>query len=181
VWYLEPAIVILATTIVLAAITKVLQRKLIDRKKMLEMQKNIKEDQKKFNQLLKEADKNQKEVSELQAKMMKQNMEMMNTNMKLSMFTLPAFLIAFWALGALYTGKNLESIIPLPTFHDFFLLNPLSWWPTGFSTLTGYYKMYFFYYFISAIGINLVEKAYDRVAKNDIVKKELMAAENKNQ
>jgi uncharacterized membrane protein (DUF106 family) len=163
---LEPAIVILATTIALAALTKVLQRKLIDRKKMAEQQKKIKEDQKKFNELLKEAGKNQKEISELQSRIMQQNMELMNTNMKLSMFTLPAFLLAFWFLGTLYTGKTLESIILLPVFKDFFLLNPISWIPVGFSMASGYYKMYFFYYFISAIAMNFIEKAYDKIKKN---------------
>jgi uncharacterized membrane protein (DUF106 family) len=48
---LEASIVILATTIALAALTKVLQRKLIDKKKMHELQKQMKEDQKKFTEI----------------------------------------------------------------------------------------------------------------------------------
>ncbi|MFA6268675.1 MAG: EMC3/TMCO1 family protein [archaeon] len=160
---MEAAIVVLLITIALAAITKVLQRKLIDKKKMQELQKQIKDDQKKFNELLKEAEKNKKEIEELQTQILKENTEMLNMNMKLSMFTMPAFLVAFWFLGTLYTGKILESIIPLPTFHNFNLFNPLSWVPVGISVSTGYYKMYFFYYFVSAILMGLIEKLYDIV------------------
>jgi len=160
---LEPAIVVLATTIALAVLTKVLQRKLIDKEKMAEYQKKIKEDQARFKELLKEAEKNKKEIEELQVQILKQNTEMLNANMKLSMFTMPAFLIAFWFLGTLYSGQTLVSVIPLPTFNSFFLLNPASWIPTGLSTATGYYKAYFFYYMISVIVLSFIEKGYDKV------------------
>jgi uncharacterized membrane protein (DUF106 family) len=160
---LEAAIVILLITIALAAITKVLQRKLIDKKKMQESQKKIKEDQKKFNELLKEAEKNKKEIEGLQSQILKENTELLNMNMKLSMFTMPAFLIAFWFLGTLYNGMMLVSIIPLPAFNSFNLLNPLSWIPVGITITSGYYKIYFFYYLISAIAIGFIEKGYDAV------------------
>jgi uncharacterized membrane protein (DUF106 family) len=162
---LEPALVILATTITLAVVTKILQRKLIDKEKMKEYQKKIKEDQAKFKELLKEAEKNKKEIEELQTQILKQNTEMLNMNMKLSMFTMPVFLIAFWFLGTLYGGQTLVSIIPLPKFNDFFLLNPVSWIPIGLSTATGYYKAYFFYYMISVIVLNFIEKGYDKFIK----------------
>jgi hypothetical protein len=90
---------------------------------------------------------------------------MMNSNMKLSLFTMPAFLIAFWFLGSLYANQTLVSIIPLPKFSNFFLLNPLSWIPIGLTMTTGYYKMYFFYYLISAIVMNYIDKAYDKFVK----------------
>jgi uncharacterized membrane protein (DUF106 family) len=160
---LEAAIVIFLATIALALISKILQRKLIDRKKMLEYQSSIKADQKRFNLLLKEAEKNKKEIEELQTQILKQNTEMMNMNLKLSLFTMPAFLVAFWFLGSLYNGQNLVSIIPLPTFNNFYLLNPVSWIPVGFAMTAGYYKMYFFYYMISAIIMSFIEKGYDKL------------------
>jgi len=162
---LEPAIIIFCITVALAALSKVLQRKLVDKEKMKAFQTKIKEDQKRFNELLKEADKNKKEIEELQSRIMQQNMEMMNANMKLSLFTMPAFLIAFWFLGTLYSGQTLVSVIPLPTFNGFNLFNPLSWIPTGLGVTTGYYKMYFFYYLISAIVMNYIDKAYDKFVK----------------
>ncbi|MFA6065435.1 MAG: EMC3/TMCO1 family protein [archaeon] len=162
---MEPAIIIFCITVALAALSKVLQRKLIDKEKMKAFQTKIKEDQKKFNELLKEADKNKKEIEELQSRIMQQNMEMMNSNMKLSLFTMPAFLIAFWFLGTLYGGQLLVSIIPLPTFNNFFLLNPLSWIPVGLGMTAGYYKIYFFYYLIAAILMNYIDKGYDKFIK----------------
>jgi uncharacterized membrane protein (DUF106 family) len=161
--FLEAALVIILVTIALATITKILQRKLIDRKKMLEYQKQIKEDQKGFNLLLKEAEKNKREIEELQTRILKQNTEMLNMNMKLSLFTMPAFLVAFWFLGNLYSNQNLVSVIPLPKFSDFNLLNPVSWIPIGLSVEAGYYKMYFFYYIISTIVLGFIEKAYDQI------------------
>lgn len=154
--------IILAITVALAGLTKILQRKLIDRKKIAAHQITIKEDQKKFKELLKEAEKNKKEIEELQTRILKLNTEMMNENMKLSLFTMPVFLIAFWFLGTMFGGQTLNSFIPLPTFNSFNLLNPASWIPTGLSMTAGYYKVYFFYYMISAIVLGFVEKAYDK-------------------
>jgi len=173
---LEPAIVILVTTIALATVTKILQRKLIDKKKMQEIQKKIKEDQKKFNELLKGAEKNKREIEELQGQILKQNTELMNMNMKLSLFTMPAFLLVFWLLGNLYNGQMLTSLIPLPTFESFQPFNPMSWVPNGLGMMSGYYKMYFFYYMISAIALGIIDKLYDKVkatmkAKNELGKK----------
>jgi uncharacterized membrane protein (DUF106 family) len=160
---LEPALVILVITIILAGLTKVLQRKVIDRKKMKECQDQMKSDHKRFNELIKGAEKNTKELEALQTQILKQQTEIMNMQMKLSMFTLPGFLLAFWGLGYLYSGQMLTSLIPLPTFNQFFLFNPLSWIPTGISASTGYYKMYFFYYIIASIIVNYAEKFYDKV------------------
>ena len=170
---MEPAIVILVTTIALATVTKILQRKLIDRKKMQEIQKKIKDDQKKFKELLKGAEKNKREIEELQAQILKQNTELMNMNMKLSLFTMPAFLLIFWLLGNLYGGKTLVSIIPLPTFESFQPFNPMSWVPNGLGVTSGYYKMYFFYYMISAIGLGIIDKIYDKAKEFMKAKKEL--------
>jgi len=132
---------------------------------MREFQKKIKEDQKKFNELLKEVEKNKKEIEEMQSQIMHQQMEMMNSNMKLSLFTMPAFLIAFWFLSSMYTGQTLTSFVVLPTFNGFSILNPFSWVPIGLSVSTGFYKMFFFYYFISAIVVGRIEWAYDKYVK----------------
>jgi uncharacterized membrane protein (DUF106 family) len=164
---LEPALVILLITVGLAIVSKVLQRKLVDQKKMREFQSKVKEDQKRFNLLLKEVEKNKKEIEELQSQIMKQQMEMMNANMKLSLFTMPAFLIAFWFLSSMYTGQTLTSFVVLPTFNGFNILNPVSWIPIGLSTSTGFYKMFFFYYFVSAIIVGRIEWGYDKYIKKN--------------
>lgn len=158
---MEPAIVILATTIVLAIVTKILQRKLIDKKEMKRYQSEAKEMQVTIKELMKEAEKNKSKIDELQMKMLKNSTEMMNKNMKLSLFTAPAFLAVFWFLSMLYGGQWIESFIALPKFDGFNMLNPASWIPIGLTLQTGYYKAFFFYYMGSAMLMGLVEKGYD--------------------
>lgn len=158
---MEPAIVILATTIGLAAVTKVLQRKLIDKNEMKRYQNEAKEMQVTLKELMKEAEKNKSKIDELQTKMLRNSTEMMNKNMKLSLFTAPAFLVVFWFLSTLYGGQLIESFIALPKFIGFNLLNPASWVPVGLTMQTGYYKAFFFYYMGSAMLMGLVERVYD--------------------
>jgi uncharacterized membrane protein (DUF106 family) len=162
---LEAAIVILATTIVLAAVTKVLQRKLIDKKEMKRYQDEAKEMQLRLKELMKEAEKNKSKIDELQTTMLKNSTEMMNKNMKLSLFTAPAFIVCFWFLSTLYGGQFIESFIALPKFIGFNIFNPASWMPVGLTMQTGYYKAFFFYYFGASIIMGLVEKVYDYIKK----------------
>lgn len=158
---MEAAIIILGTTIVLAAVTKVLQRKLIDKNEMKRYQVEAKEMQVTLKELMKEAEKNKSKIDELQTKMLRNSTDMMNKNMKLSLFTAPAFLVVFWFLSTLYGGQLIESFIALPKFVGFNMFNPMSWVPVGLTMQTGYYKAFFFYYMGSAILMGLVEKGYD--------------------
>lgn len=158
---MDAAIVILGVTVVLAAITKVLQRKLIDKNEMKQYQVEAKEMQVQLKELMKEAEKNKSKIDELQTKMLKNSTDMMNKNMKLSLFTAPLFLVVFWFLSTMYGGQWIESFIALPKFIGFNILNPMSWVPVGLTTQTGYYKAFFFYYMGSAIIMGLIEKGYD--------------------
>ena len=162
---MEAAIVILITTIVLAAITKVLQRKLVDKNEMKRYQNEAKEMQVTLKELMKEAEKNKSKIDELQTKMLKNSTDMMNKNMKLSLFTAPAFIAVFWFLSTLYGGQFIESFIALPKFIGFNIINPASWVPVGLTMQTGYYKAFFFYYFGASIIMGLVEKVYDYIKK----------------
>ena len=162
---MEPAIVILLTTIILAGVSKILQRKFVDKKKMKQQQDEIKQDNIKLKELMKGAEKNKKEIEEMQTRMMEKNMALMNSSMKMSLFTMPAFLIAFWFLSTLYSGQTIESFVVLPTFSNFFMLNPLTWIPTGLSQSTGFYKAFFFYYLVSAMVFGLIENGYDKFLK----------------
>lgn len=158
---MEAATTILGITIVLAVITKILQRKLIDKKEMKKFQEESKEIQKQLKELMKEAEKNKSKIDELQTEMLTNSTKMMNKNMRLSLFTAPLFLVIFWFLSTLYSGQFIESFIALPKFNGFFLFNPFSWIPVGFTTQSGFYKMFFFYYMGSAMVMSLVEKVYD--------------------
>ncbi len=167
-----PAQAILAITVGLAAITKILQRKFGNREKVKELQLKMKDDNKRFKELFKEADKNKKEIDELQTRILQTNMEIMNSTMKLNFIILPVFLLALWGMGFLFTGVIFESIIPLPRFLDFSIWSPGSWIPAcvfnGGECLTmqtGYYKAYFFYYLIATIVFGIIEKIYDMAKK----------------
>ncbi|MDD2531190.1 MAG: EMC3/TMCO1 family protein [Candidatus ainarchaeum sp.] len=164
---MEAATTILGVTIVLAVITKILQRKLIDKKEMKKFQEESKEIQKELKELMKEAEKNKDKINELQTKMLTNSTSMMNKNMRLSLFTAPLFLVVFWFLSTLYGGQLIESFIALPKFNGFNLLNPFSWVPIGLTIETGYYKAFFFYYMGSAMLMSLIEKVYDYFKKKN--------------
>jgi uncharacterized membrane protein (DUF106 family) len=162
---LEAAVTIFGITLVLALITKILQRKLIDKDEMKKFQEESKEMQKELRELMKEAEKNKEKIDELQTKMLTNSTTMMNKNRRLSLFTAPVFLVVFWFLSTLYGGQTIESFIALPKFSGFSILNPFSWVPIGLTTQTGYYKAFFFYYLGSAMLMGLVEKGYDYLKK----------------
>jgi len=153
--------------IVLGSITKILQRKFIDKRELEYNREKMKEMQKKMNELMKiGSEKSRKELELLQTEMLEVNTKILNQSMKLMWITMPIFLVAFTGMNHLYGGKSLESFIALPMFEGFNMLNPLSWIPVGLETSgIGFFKMYFFYYLIVSLGLNLVEKVYDKKIK----------------
>lgn len=126
--------------------------------------KEYQTDLKKINIKVKEALKegNQEKTSLLQKEMFEIQGKMLQMSNKVMLISLPIFLVAFSVLGFFYGGISFESIIPLPQFSEFGLLNPLSWMPIGITTTTGYYKAYFFYYLITTIILTIIEKIYDK-------------------
>jgi uncharacterized membrane protein (DUF106 family) len=158
--------------IVLGVISKVLQRKFIDKREMDYNREKMKELQKKMNELMKiGSEKSKKELELLQTEMLEVNSKILNQSMKLMWVTMPVFLIAFAGMNYLYGGKSLESFVALPMFEGFNMLNPMSWIPVGLETSgIGFFKMYFFYYLVISLVINLVEKIYDKKIKPNIKK-----------
>lgn len=132
----------------------------------------MKELQKKMNALMKVgSEKSKKELELLQTEMLDVNSKILKQSMKLMWVTMPVFLVAFTGMSYLYGGKSLESFIALPMFENFNMLNPMSWIPVGLETSgIGFFKMYFFYYLVISLGINLVEKIYDKNIKPNIKK-----------
>lgn len=164
------AIGMLFACALLALISKILQRKFIDKREMDYNKEKLKDYQKKMNELAKkgEGEQNKKELERLQTEMLELNSKMLNSSMKLMWVTMPVFLVAFAILSYLYGGKTLESFVVLPTFNGFNMLNPFSWVPTGLSTQTGFFKMYFFYYMACSLVMNFIEKVYDTKLKGKI-------------
>ena len=163
--FVQPAIEIALICIVLAIISKLIQRKFIDKALMKEYRDEIK----KIGQKSKEATKegNTEKAMELNKQMFEVQGKMLQNSNKVMMVSLPIFLVAFGILGFLYGGISFESFIPLPKFAEFAIVNPASWMPIGLTNMTGYYKAYFFYYFIATIGFSIIEKVYDKKIKSD--------------
>ncbi len=166
---INPAIIILIVCVVLASLSKILQRKFVNKREMDYNKGRIKELQKKMSELSKIGDeKSKKELEATQTEMLEVNTKMLNQSMKLMWITMPVFLVAFAAMSYLYGGKALESFVPLPKFINFNMLWPptwLSWIEGGFSTTTGFFKMYFFYYLVCSLIINFIEGIYDKSKK----------------
>ncbi len=159
----EPAIILLGFVIVLAIISKIIQRKFIDKTKMASIKAQIKEKQDTATKLLKEGKR--EEATKVQGEMLEINMEMLQMTNKVMFISLPLFLVFFWILGLMFGTSSFESIIPLPAFNGFNFFNPSSWIPVGLTTTTGYYKAYFFYYLIVAIILGILEKIYEKNIK----------------
>lgn len=163
------AVIILILCVVLALVSKLLQRKFIDKREMDYNKEKIKELQKKMNELMKKGDeKSKKELDLVQTEMLTLNTKMLNSSMKLMWFTMPVFLVAFAGMSYFFGGQTLESFVPLPTFNAFNMLNPFTWMPVGLSTSTGFFKMYFFYYLVCSLAINVIESMYDKMKKKQM-------------
>lgn len=160
---LEPAITLLVFVIILAIISKIIQKKFIDKEKMASIKAQVKEKQDQATKLLNQGKR--EEAMKVQGEMLEVNMEMMQMTNKVMLVSLPIFLVFFWALGLIYGSTTFESLIPLPAFNGFNFFDPLTWIPVGLTTTTGYYKAYFFYFLISTIVISVIDKVYEKKIK----------------
>ncbi len=160
---IDPAIAILIFTIALAIISKLIQRKFVDKDKIKSFKARLKEKQAEIKKLVKEGKNDQ--VGAAQKEMMSINGEMMQQTMKATWISLPLFLVFFGVMSFFYGGITFTSLIPLPLFASWAIWNPASWIPIGMTITTGYYKAYFFYYLIATIVITIIEKVYNKVKK----------------
>jgi len=160
---IDPAIAILIFTIALAIISKLIQRKFVDKDKIKSFKARLKEKQAEIKKLVKEGKNDQ--VGAAQKEMMSINGEMMQQTMKATWISLPLFLVFFGVMSFFYGGITFTSLIPLPLFASWAIWNPASWIPIGMTMATGYYKAYFFYYLIATIVITIIEKVYNKVNK----------------
>lgn len=156
-----PAIVVFIMTVVLAFTSRMLQRKLVDRKKMKENQTKSKENMKLIKQYMKEGESKKAELDRLQKENLELQMSMMKGSNKVMMVSLPIFLVFLWALGTIYGGVVFESLFALPKFAGYFPVNLFA--AEGWTLTTGYIKAYFFYSLVSSIVMWVLFKAFDTV------------------
>ena len=156
-----PAVVIFIMTVVLAFTSRMLQRKLVDRKKMKENQRKAKENMKLIKQYMKEGESKKKELDALQKENLDLQMDMMKGSNKVMLVSLPIFLVFLWALSSVYGGVVFESLFALPKFAGYFPVNLFA--AEGWTITTGYIKAYFFYSVISSILMWIVFKIFDEI------------------
>ena len=154
--------------VAVVAISRLLQSKLIDKKKQKAAQRRMKEKQARIKELMKNQDeKGKSEMSRLQKEMFEDMNETMQGSMRYMMFSLPVFFGAFFILGSFYGGTLFEAPFLLPRFEGFFFLNPLSWVPVGWGIETGWLKWYFIVYLIVSITLAIGLKIMERVKKTE--------------
>ncbi|MEK6958784.1 MAG: EMC3/TMCO1 family protein [archaeon] len=184
-----PAVAILVISFALALVSKILQRNLLDKKKMDAQKKEMKEKQERLKKLTKDGESKKEEIEKLQLEIAEASIAMMQGTNKLMLVSLPVFAVFFMIMGNIYGGLSFTSLFPLPHFTGFWLLNPFSWIPTfpavcqvesvcflPLTMTTGYLKAYFFYYFVSSIAISGLEKLYDNYLNklgNELITKKL--------
>ncbi len=164
--FLTPAIDIAVISAVLVAVSRFIQGKLVDKAKMKEIQKRSKEKQRRIKELVQRTDEQSKaEIQRLQQEMFAEMGESMQGSRRYMMVSLPIFLVVSFLLGTFYGGTAFDALFPLPEFNNFFLLNPLTWIPVGFSVKTGWLKWYFFSYMIVSIVLSIAAKIYGKAKK----------------
>jgi len=163
---ISPSIGITLISVFLVVVSRFIQSKMVDKKKMKEMQKRSKEKQKRIKELIQRNDEQSKaEVQRLQQEMFADMGESMQGSMRYMMVSMPLFLGVFFLMGMFYGGMTIDAPFPLPKFQGFFLLNPLSWLPVGLSIKTGWLKLYFFSYLITSIVVSIALKIVEKMRK----------------
>lgn len=121
--FLSPQIDIAVITFVLAIVSQILRRILMNPAEMKEKQAAMKEKQGKMKELMNKNDhKSTKELETLQKEMMESMGAMMSGSMKLMFVSMLIFLPIFWYLGSAYGDAVISLPIPIPWFGGDFLI-----------------------------------------------------------
>ncbi|HZX34230.1 MAG TPA: EMC3/TMCO1 family protein [archaeon] len=150
---------------VLAVISKGVQAKFVDRKKMKENQGKMKEKQKRLQELMKKNDqKSKNEAESLQKEMMDSMREMLAGTNKVLIFSLVFFLPAFYLLGLFYGEAIITLPIPMPWLANGFDLFSLGTWGVEIYPQTNWFGWYFVSYLAVTLLLNGAEKAYEKIS-----------------
>ena len=161
---ISPTLDISLIALAVVAISRILQRKLIDKDKQKATQARMKEKQSRIKELMKREDTQSKtEVQKLQQEIFEEMGESMQGSLRYMMFSLPVFFGAFFILGNFYGGTLFETPFPVPKFENFFFLNPFSWIPIDWVNQAGWLKWYFITYLIASIILGILLKIKEKI------------------
>ncbi|HLD58466.1 MAG TPA: EMC3/TMCO1 family protein [archaeon] len=128
---ISPIVDIALVSFAMAIVSQILQRKLIDRKKMKQSQEQMKAMQKQLKELAKQDnEKARQESARIQNEMLKSMNENMKGSMKHMVVSLPIFFVVFAVAGGLYGGQLVHLPFPLPVVHrdfSFEITATVSW------------------------------------------------------
>ncbi|MFH1586935.1 MAG: EMC3/TMCO1 family protein [Candidatus Diapherotrites archaeon] len=115
--FLSPQFDIAVITFVLAIVSQILRRVLMNPSEMKVQQAAMKEKQGKMKELMNKNDhKSAKELEKMQKEMMESMGAMMSGSMKLMFVSMLIFLPIFWFLGSTYADVTISLPIPIPWF-----------------------------------------------------------------
>lgn len=118
-------------SLVMVAVSQILQKRFIDKKAMKESQQKIKDNQKKIKELMGKEDKQSKEQAErLQQEMMGLMTQSMQGTMKHMVVSFPIFMVIFWLLSISYGSNVINLPTAVPVFHrdfSFEITSRISW------------------------------------------------------
>jgi uncharacterized membrane protein (DUF106 family) len=153
----DPQIEIIAISGLLAVVSKIIQIKFIDKKKLKENQMKMKENQKLMKDLAgKEDPKSKNELERLEKEFMQTANETMKSSFRQMAFTTPIFLGAFWFLGATYSEQAFGLPVPIPWLGE----NGIELFSE-----TNWLGLYFLSYLIITIILTAVIKIAENVRK----------------
>lgn len=128
---ITPIVDIALISFAMAIVSQILQRKLVDRKKMKQTQEQMKAMQKQLQELAKQDNEKAKlESARIQNEMLKLMNESMKGSMKHMVVSLPIFFIVFAFLAGFYAGQLIQAPFPLPVVHrnfSFEITQTISW------------------------------------------------------
>ncbi len=118
-------------SVAITLVSRLIQEKLVDKKKQKIHQDRMKENQKRINELMKRNDEAaKKEMEILQGEALESMNVIMQGNMKYMFFTMPLFLAFYWVLGQWYGNAPITLPFPFPVIHrnfSFEITSTISW------------------------------------------------------
>ena len=153
---------IAVASMILVAITKILQSKLIDKEKMKQRQAEMKEKQKQMKELARQDDeRSRQQMKQLQGEMLQASTEMMQGNLRYMIISLPLLLVFFGLLRTFYAAEQVALPFALPWFRSFQMFNPLSWVDFTMKNPLGWLAWYVY----CSLAVSLVFGIVNKVRK----------------
>lgn len=154
----SPAVDIALISAILAVISQVMQRVLVNRKEQKRKQKEINENNKRMKELMKRNDeKSAKELAALQKEMMESMSTMMSGNMRMLAVMSIIYIPVYWFLGETYAATVIPLPVPIPWFSSESLI--------AFYTSTSWIGWYVLTALVFGLGINAVIGIVEKTQK----------------